>query len=309
MENVIIIWSWPAWHTAWIYTWRAMLDPLMFEWNMAWWVSAWWQLTTTNEVENYPWFPNWISWPKLMEEMRQQSVNSWVRIETKTVDKVDLSWKPFKVFVWDDVYETKTIIISTWAIAKRLGIKWEDDFWQKWISACAVCDWALPVFRNKELWIVGWWDSAIEEALHLTKFASKVYMFVRRDEFRASKVMQQRAFDNDKIEILWNTEVKEAMGEMLLQKVLVYNNKDDEYYEKDLWWLFYAIWHKPNTDFLEWQLDLDDDGYIITKAGTTKTSVEWVFAAWDVQDKHYRQAVTSAGTWCMAAIDIENYLR
>lgn len=309
MENLIIIWSGPAWHTAGIYAWRAMLAPIMFEWNMAWWVSAGWQLTTTNEVENFPGFPNWINGTELMEKMREQSLNSWVKIETKTVDKVDLSSSPFAVYVGDDVYKTKSLIISTWAIAKRLWIKWESEFWQKGISACAICDWALPIFRNKVLWVVGWGDSAIEEADHLSKYASKVYMFVRRDEFRASKVMQQRAFDNEKIEILWNTEIKEAKWENVIKSVVVYDNKNDRDYDLEIWWLFYAIGHTPNTKFLDWQIELDQDWYIITKSWTTQTSVPWVFAAGDVQDKKFRQAITSAGTGCMASMEVEKYLK
>lgn len=307
-EKIIIIWSWPAWHTAWIYAWRAMLEPIMFEWNMAWWVSAWWQLTTTNEVENFPWFPTWIDWKELMERMREQSINSWVKIFTETVDKVDISKRPFKVFVWDKEYETETLLISTWATARRLRIIWEEEYWQKWISACAICDWALPIFRNKELWVVWWWDSAIEEALHLTKYASKVYLFVRSEKLRASKVMQQRAMNNDKIEIVWNSEIVEAIWDMILRKIIVLNNKENKKYEMEIWWLFYAIGHTPNTGFLEWQLELDETWYIITKKWTTETSVPWVFAAWDVQDKKYRQAITSAWTWAMAAIEIEKFL-
>ncbi|MBS8122209.1 thioredoxin-disulfide reductase [Candidatus Vampirococcus lugosii] len=309
MENLIIIGSGPAGHTAGIYAGRAMLAPIMFEGNMAGGVSAGGQLTTTNEVENFPGFPNGINGTELMEKMREQSLNSGVKIETKTVDKVDLSSSPFAVYVGDDVYKTKSLIISTGAIAKRLGIKGESEFWQKGISACAICDGALPIFRNKVLGVVGGGDSAIEEADHLSKYASKVYMFVRRDEFRASKVMQQRAFDNEKIEILWNTEIKEAKGENVIKSVVVYDNKNDRDYDLEIGGLFYAIGHTPNTKFLDGQIELDQDGYIITKSGTTQTSVPGVFAAGDVQDKKFRQAITSAGTGCMASMEVEKYLK
>ncbi len=308
MENLIIIWSGPAWHTAWIYAGRALLEPLMFEWNMAGWIAAGGQLTTTTIVENFPGFPDGILWAELMNKMRQQSINSWVRIQTATVDWVDLTKKPFEVFVWDETYKTKSIIISTWATAKRLWIKWEDKFWQKWISACAICDWTLPIFRNQIIWVVWWWDSAAQEALYLTKYVSKVYLFIRRDILRASKVMQEQIAKNEKIEILKNTEVKEALWDNFLEKVVAYNNQTNKSFEVPLKWLFYAIWHQPNTEFASWQLDIDKEGYIITEPNSSKTSVEGVFAAGDVQDKIYKQAITAAGSGCMAALDAENYI-
>jgi thioredoxin reductase (NADPH) len=192
MENVIIIGSWPAGHTAAIYAARANIQPLMFEGFMAGGIAAWWQLTTTTVIENFPGFPQWIDGNELMINMRQQSINSGTRIETVTVDKVDLTSKPFKLYAWWQEYQSKSIIIATGAIAQRMWIPGEEKFWQKGISACAVCDWALPIFRNKTLIVIWGGDSAIEEANHLTHFASKVILLVRRDVFRASQAMQKK---------------------------------------------------------------------------------------------------------------------
>ncbi len=309
VENVIIIWAGPAGHTAAIYTAQAMLEPLMFEWFMAGWMPAWGQLNTTTIVENFPWFPHGVNGPKLMDMMREQSINKGAKIITKTVDKVDLSQRPFKVFVGKDVYETKTLIVSTGAIAKRLGLPWEEKFWQRWVSACAVCDGGLPIFKNKDLAVIWWGDAAVEEALYLTNHASKVTLFVRRDELRASKYMQKKAKNHPKIEIMRNTEVRELLWDALLKSVKVENNKTWEISELEFAGLFYAIWHTPNTAFLEGQLELDDAWYLVTKSWTAETNVEGVFAAGDVQDRVYRQAVTSAGTWCMAALEVERYLQ
>jgi thioredoxin reductase (NADPH) len=338
IENVIIIGSWPAGHTAAVYAWRAMLEPLMFEWFLAWGIAAGGQLTTTTDVENYPWFPDGIMWPDLMLNMRQQSINSWTRIETKTVTKVDLSQTPFKVRAAGESEPrlAKTLIISTGAIAKRLWLDGEETYRQRGISACAVCDGALPMYRNQPLVVIGGWDSACEEANFLTKFGSKVTMLVRRDELRASKVMQQRVFDNPKIEILWNTQWKEITGDdQWMTGITITNNKTWEESGLDAVWLFYAIGHKPATNFLEWQVELDESGYIMTYGRLadeylrghielsdekrehlrgedhfhTSTSVPWVFAAGDVADKVYRQAITSAGTGCQAALEVEHYLQ
>jgi len=310
MENVVIIWSGPAGHTAAIYTWRANLSPLMFEWFMAWGIAAWWQLTTTNVIENFPGFPKWIDGIQLMGNMRQQVLNSWVRIETKTVDKIDLSSKPFKVFVWTDIIETKSLIIATWAIAKRMWIPGEEKYRWKWVSACAICDGGLPIFRWKSIVIVWGGDVAMEEAIHLTHFASKVIVLVRRDVLRASKIMQNKSKKNNKIEFLRNTEAKEIVWNNFVTGVKVINNKTWKENLVECSWLFYAIWHKPNTDFLEGQIKLDEVGYVLThfNAVHTQTSVPGVFAAGDVADKKYRQAITSAWTWCMAAIEVEKYL-
>lgn len=308
MEKLIIIWSWPAGHTAAIYAARANLQPLMFEWFMAWGIAAGGQLTTTTVIENFPWFPDGIDGTQLMLNMRQQSLNSGVRIETKTVDKLDLSQTPFKVFVGSEVLSAQSIIIATWATATRMHIPWEDLYRQKGISACAVCDGALPMFREKTLVVVWWWDSAIEEAIHLTHFASQVIMLVRRDVLRASQIMQDRAISHPKIKIMRNTQVREAIGEQFLTWVKVFDSLTSQEDIIQCSWLFYAIGHKPATDFLDWQLKTDESGYIITQPWSTQTSIPWVFAAWDVQDKTYRQAITSAWSWCMAAIQAHKYL-
>ncbi len=300
--------SGPAGHTAAIYAARANLSPLMFEGEFAAGVAAGGQLTTTTDVENFPGFPQGIQGPDLMMRMREQSEHSGARIETKTVDRVDLSKRPFTITVGDQVVEAKTLIIATGATAKRMGVPGEEQFWQKGISACAVCDGGLPLFRNKPLVVVGGGDSAVEEATYLTKFASSVTLLVRRDQLRASKAMQERAFNNPKLTILWNTELEEAIGTSLLTHVKIRNNKTNETSQLDASGLFYAIGHTPNTGFLGGQIECDETGYIKTVPGSTKTSVDGVFAAGDVQDKKYRQAITSAGTGCMAALDAEHFL-
>ncbi len=308
MEKLVIIGSGPAGHTAAIYAARASLSPLMFEGMFAAGVAAGGQLTTTTEVENFPGFPEGIQGPELMNRMREQSVKCGTRIETETVDRVDLKSSPFKVFVGEKTIEAQSVIIATGATAKRLNIKGEDRLWQKGISACAVCDGGLPFFRNKVLVVIGGGDSAIEEASYLTKFASKVVMLVRKNEFRASKVMQDRAKNHPKIEILWNTEALEAVGDQMLTGLRVINNQTKQETLLAAGGLFYAVGHEPNTSFLNKQLDLDEAGYIKTIPGTTRTNIPGVFACGDVQDKVYRQAITSAGTGCMAALEAEKFL-
>jgi thioredoxin reductase (NADPH) len=308
MRKVIIIGSGPAGHTAAIYAARATMEPLMFEGMMAGGVAAGGQLTTTTDIENFPGFPDGIGGWELMDAMRQQSINCGAEVVTETVDAIDLSSQPYKVTVDGVVHEAQSVIIATGATAQRLGLPGEEKFWNKGMSACAVCDGALPIFRDKPLVVIGGGDSACEEATFLTKFASKVYMIVRRDEFRASKVMGQRAMDNDKIEILWNSGATEALGEENLTHVNVKNNQTGEERTLEASGLFYAIGHKPNTGFLNEQIELDDSGYIITQPGSTETSVEGVFACGDVQDKKWRQAITAAGSGCMAALSAEHYL-
>lgn len=306
-EQVIIIGSGPAGHTAGIYAARADLKPLLFEGQFAGGVAAGGQLTTTTEVENFPGYTS-ISGPELMIKLREQNEHYGCRILTETVDKVDLSKRPFKIWAGGQEYEAQTLIIATGATAKRMNLPGEDRLWQRGVSACAVCDGALPFFRNKVLVVVGGGDSAVEEATHLTKFASKVVMLVRRDVLRASKIMQERAKQNPKIEIMFNTSPTEVLGDKQVTGIKI---KSTDGTEKTLeaGGLFYAIGHVPNTQFLNGQLDLDESGYIKTKPGTTHTSVAGVFAAGDVQDKIYRQAVTSAGTGCMAALDAEHFLQ
>jgi len=244
-----------------------------------------------------------------MENMRKQAINSWVKIITKTINKVDLSVRPFKLFAGEDVIETKALIIATWAVAKRMTVPGASEYRQKWISACAVCDWWLPIFRNKVLVVIWGGDSAIEEAVYLSRFASKVIMLVRKDVFRASKAMQDHAFSNPKLEVMFQTELKEVLWNWtIITNMIVTNNQTNEEKNIEIWWLFYAIWHIPNTTFLKWQVAVDEDGYIQIIPWTTKTNIEWVFACGDVQDKKFRQAITSAGTGCMAALEAEKFL-
>ena len=307
MENLIIIGSGPAGHTAAIYAARAKLNPLMFEGMFAAGVAAGGQLTTTTEVENFPGFLE-ISGPGLMDKMREQSLHCGTRIVTETVDRLDLSQRPFTVWSGQKEYQANALIIATGATAKRMHLPGEDKLWQKGISACAVCDGGLPFFRNKVLAVVGGGDSALEEASYLTKFASKVLLIVRRDVLRASKVMQERAKNNPKIEILFNTLPLEVLGDTSVTGLKIKNALSSVEEILPVGGLFYAIGHLPNTAFLEGQIELDEAGYIKTKPGTTKTSIEGVFAAGDVQDKVYRQAITSAGTGCMSALDAEHFL-
>lgn len=312
MENLVIIGSGPAGHTAAIYAARANLKPLMFEWFMAGGVAAGGQLTTTSKIENFPGFPTGIDGIELMGNMRQQAINVGTRIETKTIDKVDFSSQPLKLFSGNETIEAKSVIIATGAIAKRLGIPGEKEYRQKWISACAICEGALPIFRDKILVVIGWWDVAMEEAIHLTHFGSKVIILVRTDKLRASEVMQQRAKANEKIEFMRFTEALEAVGDdNQLTGLKITNNQTKEESLLECSGLFYAIWHKPNTDFLDGQITTDKDGYIITKFTPvhTATNIEWVFAAGDVADKKYRQAITSAASGCMAALEAQNYLQ
>lgn len=306
VEKVVIIGSGPAGHTAAIYTGRANMKPVMFEGFMAGGVSAGGQLTTTTEVENFPGFPKGVSGLDLTDYFREQSINCGATIHTETVTEVDLSKRPFRIKTKNQEVFAETVIITTGATAKRMGVKGEEEFWQKGVSACAVCDGALPIYRNKDLAVVGGGDTACEEASYLTKFGSKVYLLVRRDVFRASKAMQDRVKANPKIEILWNTNLEEIFGDKIMTGIKI--DKNGQKVDLACGGLFYAIGHKPNTDFLNGQLKLDDTGYIVTKPGSTVTNIPGVFAAGDVQDKVFRQAITAAGTGCMAALEAERWL-
>lgn len=308
MEKVIIIGSGPAAHTAAIYLGRAALNPLMFEGAMAAGMPAGGQLTTTTVIENFPGFPDGIMGLELMIKMREQALKCGVRIETQTVDKVDFSERPFKVLAHGVWYQAQTVIVATGATAKRLGILGEAAFWQKGISACAVCDGGLPIFRNQVLAVVGGGDTAAEEATHLTHFASKVLLFVRKDYLRASKAMQERVLNHPKIEVHWQSEVLEALGDTMLRQLKIKNNQNQQVNVVAVGGLFYAIGHNPNTLFLDGQLDCDEQGYVKTNPGTTQTNIKGVFACGDVQDRIYRQAITSAGTGCMAALEVEKVL-
>lgn len=308
-EKVVVIGSGPAGHTAAIYLGRATLNPLMYEGFMAGGVAAGGQLTTTTEIENFPGWPEGVTGSTLMERMREQAEHSGTRIRTETIAKVDFSKRPFKLWTEsDELVEAESVVIATGATAKRMGIPGEDTFWQKGISACAVCDGALPIFRNKTLVVIGGGDTAMEEADHLTKFGAKIILVHRRDSFRASKAMQDRVLKNPKVQVLWDSVVLSAHGDKLLQLLKVQNVKTGVITDVETAGLFYAIGHKPNTDFVVGQLALDDAGYIITPPGSTQTSVSGVFAAGDVQDKKFRQAIVAAGTGCMAALECEHWL-
>ena len=312
-HRVTIIGSGPAAHTAAIYLARAEIKPTLYEGMLANGIAAGGQLTTTTDSENFPGFPDGIGGTELMEQMKKQSQRFGTEIITETISKVDLSKRPFKFWTeWNEDSEPNTtdaIIIATGASAKRMHLPGEDTYWQQGISACAVCDGAVPIFRNKPLAVIGGGDSACEEALFLTKYGSKVYMLVRRDELRASTIMQKRVKANEKLEILWNTEGVSAKGDgKLLNALEIINNKTKEKSDLAVNGLFYAIGHTPATKIVQEQVKTDENGYILTNPGTAETSVPGVFAAGDVQDHRYRQAITSAGTGCMAALDCEKFL-
>jgi thioredoxin reductase (NADPH) len=309
-ENVVIIGSGPAAHTAAIYAARANLNPVVFEGFLAGGVAAGGQLTTTTDVENFPGFPDGIMGPELCERFRAQSIRFGTRVITETITKLDLSKRPFRYASDEQEGEAKVLIIATGATAKRDDIPGtrDSELWQKGVSACAVCDGALPMFRNKPLFVIGGGDSAMEEANFLTKFASKVYLVHRRDELRASKIMQDRAKANPKIEWLLSHRVLKVDGNDAVQTVHVRDLKTEKDRTIEAAGLFFAIGHIPNTAFLGGQVKCDDQGYIITTPGTTQTSVPGVFAAGDVQDKKWRQAITAAGTGCMAALEAEHFL-
>lgn len=301
VENVIIIGSGPAGLTAAIYAARANLKPLMIEGE-----EAGGQLMTTSDVENFPGFPKGIMGPDLMQVTREQAARFETRFITRNVTKVDFSVRPFKIWVGQDLYETHTVIISTGASAKYLGLENEKRLIGRGVSACATCDGAF--FKNQPVAIVGGGDTAMEEANFLTRFASKVYLIHRRDTFRASKIMSDRTLKNPKIEVLWNTVVNDIIGETTVESLKIENIKTGVKSDLKVDGYFAAIGHQPNTKLFEGQLKVDDVGYILTEGKSTWTSVEGVFAAGDVQDSDYRQAITAAGSGCMAAMDAERWL-
>lgn len=307
-KKVVIIGSGPAGHTAAIYAARANLEPMMFEGFMSGVAGG--QLMTTTDVENYPGFPEGILGPKMMDDFKKQALRFGTKILTEDVKSVDLSKHPFEVQGSKTSVLADSVIISTGATAKRLDIEGARDgqFWQKGVTACAICDGAAPIFRDKHLYVIGGGDSAVEEAIFLTKYGSKVFIVHRRDELRASKIMAQRAIDHPNIELLWSSVIEEVKGDNIVKSILLKDLKSGKVTEREAAGVFFAIGHKPNTDFLNGQLELNETGYILVKPGTSYTNIEGVFAAGDVQDHVYRQAVTAAGSGCMAAIDAERWL-
>jgi thioredoxin reductase (NADPH) len=309
VRNVIIIGSGPAGHAAAIYAARANLKPLMFEGMVKGGIPGG-QLMITNDVENYPGFPLKITGPDLMKAFREQSEHQGVEIVTDDVNKVDLSKRPFTVFVGDDMveYKAKTLIVATGAQAKWLDIESEHALKGRGVSACAVCDGAF--FKNQDVVVVGGGDTAMEESMYLSGMCKSVTLVHRRDSFRASQTMQKRVFENPKIKIEYNSAVDEVLdvskGEVTGARLK--NLKTGEMKVVDVTGLFVAIGHTPNTDLFVGQIDLHDNGYIRTKPGSTYTSVAGVFACGDVQDFVYRQAVTAAGSGCMAALDAERWM-
>lgn len=307
-KKLVIIGSGPAAYTAAIYAARANLHPLVYEGFFS--GPAGGQLMTTTEVENFPGFPEGITGPELMDRMRKQAERFGTTIVTEDVVSVDMKTRPFLVKGSPTTVYADAIIIATGATAKRLDIPGTRDgeFWQKGVTACAVCDGAAPIFRNKDLFVIGGGDSAVEEAIFLTKFGKMVYLVHRRDHLRASKIMCARAFEHPKIELLWDTVLEKVEGDAVVQSVNLKNLKTDSVTKRDAGGVFFAIGHQPNTGFLQGQIDLDQTGYVKVAPYSTYTNVEGVFAAGDVQDHVYRQAVSAAGSGCMAALDAERWL-
>ena len=302
-KKVIIIGSGPAGLTAAVYAARANLEPLVFEGS-----QPGGQLTITTDVENFPGFPDGIMGPELMDHMRKQAVRFGATCEYKTVTKTDFSNNPFKIWVNDDEYTADTIIVSTGASARLLGLDSEKELMGYGVSACATCDGFF--FKEKEVLVVGGGDSAAEEAIFLTKFASKVTIVHRRDEFRASKIMADRVLNNEKIDIMWNSAVEDIHGakDTGVTGVKIKDTISGDLRDVSCDGIFMAIGHVPNTNIFKGQIDLDEKGYISTQPDTTNTNVSGVFACGDVQDQVYRQAITAAGTGCMSAMDAERWL-
>jgi len=300
-SRVLIVGSGPAGYTAAIYTGRAELQPTVLAG-----LQFGGQLMLTTDVENYPGFPDGVTGPEMMELLQKQAERFGSKVLLEDATKIDLSSRPFQLETEDKRFSTDALIVATGASARWLGLESETRLQNLGVSACATCDGAL--YRGKEMAVVGGGDTAMEEALFLTRFATKVTVIHRRDQLRASKIMQERAFAHEKIEFAWNTAVDEVVGEEYVTGVRLLNLESGEKSVLPVEALFIAIGHRPNTSLLVGQLELDDVGYVIVKPGTSSTSVEGVFACGDVADPVYRQAVTAAGTGCIAAIDAERWL-
>ncbi len=307
-RKLVIIGSGPAAYTAAIYAARANIAPLVYEGFYS--GPSGGQLMTTTEVENYPGFPEGIMGPDLMMNFRKQAEKFGTSFLSEDVKSLKLEGHPFYVQGSKTSVETYAIIVATGATANRLDVPGarEGELWQKGVTACAVCDGAAPIFRGKDLYVIGGGDTAVEEAIFLTKFGKKVYLVHRRDHLRASKIMSERALNHPKIEVLWNQVLVEVKGDQIVRSVILENVATKEKIEREAGGVFFAIGHTPNTAFLQGQIALLGNGYIDVKAGTSYTSKEGVFAAGDVQDHVYRQAVTAAGSGCMAALDAERWL-
>jgi thioredoxin reductase (NADPH) len=301
IRDVVILGSGPAGLTAALYAARANLEPLVLKG-----VDAGGQLMLTTDVENYPGFPDGILGPELMEQMEKQAARFGAELLHQAATRVDFSERPFGIWAGDEEWRARTVIISTGASARWLGIPGEDRLRGRGVSSCATCDGFF--FRGQDIVVVGGGDSALEEAMFLTRFGTKVFVVHRRDEFRASKIMQDRAFANEKLEVLWDSVVDEVLGEQSVEAVRLRNVKTEDVHDRPTGAMFVAIGHDPNTDLFRGQLEMNSAGYLVVDEPGTRTSVDGVFAAGDVVDFTYRQAVTAAGTGCKAALDAERFL-
>jgi thioredoxin reductase (NADPH) len=310
-ETVVIIGSGPAAWTAAVYAARAQLNPVVYEGEPSRDMIPGGQLMWTTDIENYPGFPDGVGGQELMDQMKQQAIRFGTRVEMENIASVDFGTHPFVLRpTYGEPIRALSVIVATGARANWLGVPNEERLAQSGggVSACAVCDGALPAFRDQVLAVVGGGDSAMEEATYLTKFAREVIIVHRRDSFRASRVMADRALDNPKIRVAWNSEVVEVIGDDFVTGLVLQDTVTGEHREIEVGGLFVAIGHTPNTAFLDGQLELHPNGYVKVSGGRTCTSVSGVFAAGDVMDDYYRQAVTAAGTGCMAALEAERWL-
>jgi thioredoxin reductase (NADPH) len=301
LRDVVVLGSGPAGLTAALYAARANLEPLILKG-----VDAGGQLMLTTDVENYPGFPDGILGPELMEQMEKQAGRFGAELLHQAATRVDLSAQPFGIWAGDEEWRARTVVVATGASARWLGIPGEERLRGRGVSSCATCDGFF--FRDRPIVVVGGGDSALEEALFLTRFATRVTVVHRRDELRASKIMQDRAFGHDKIEFVWSSVVEEVLGDGAVEAVRLRNVDTDERTDRETAAMFVAIGHDPNTELFRDQLAMTPDGYIVVDEPSTRTNVPGVFAAGDVVDVHYRQAVTAAGTGCKAAIDAERFL-